>query len=390
MTSAIVVGAGPNGLAAAITLAQRGIVVTVQEAAETIGGGARSSERILPGLMHDDGAAVHPIGLASPFFQSLGLADHGLEWGWPEIDLAHPLPDGRAGAMMNSLNETSRFLGVDGRRWRSLFGPLAENFDDLAQEVLGPLLHVPRHLGPLARFGPAALLPATVLGRVWHTNEAAALFAGNAALAGDALPSRVRKAYRRFRRAPAAVKLDLAVDGGTPWRDVFSGRAGTVHVCGSAAEVVASEAEIHRGRMPERLFVLVAQQYLADPAWSVGDVHPVYVYAHVPHGYSGDATNAVLAQLERFAPGTRDRIVGSVVRTPADLGASNANLVGGDIIGGANDPLQVVMRPRIAADPYATGIPGVYICSASTPPGAGVHGMCGHNAALSALRRLGL
>ncbi len=470
MTSAIVVGAGPNGLAAAITLAQRGIVVTVLEAAETIGGGARSSERILPGLMHDDGAAVHPIGLASPFFQSLGLADHGLEWGWPEIDLAHPLPDGRAGAMMNSLDETSRLLGVDGPRWRSLFGPLAENFDDLAQEVLGPLLHVPRHLGPLARFGPAALLPATVLGRVWHTDEAAALFAGNAAhgwypltrpttsafalmfaaishrygwpiikggtarmpealaavlttlggrietghrvsslsdlppadvilldlepgavadLAGDALPSRVRKAYRRFRRAPAAVKLDLAVDGGIPWRDEFSGRAGTVHVCGSAAEVVASEAEIHRGRMPERPFVLVAQQYLADPARSVGDVHPVYVYAHVPHGYSGDATNAVLAQLERFAPGTRDRIVGSVVRTPADLAASNANLVGGDIIGGANDPLQVVMRPRIAADPYGTGIPGVYICSASTPPGAGVHGMCGHNAALSALRRLG-
>ncbi|WP_138997029.1 phytoene desaturase family protein [Rhodococcus zopfii] len=468
MSSAIVVGAGPNGLAAAVTLAQRGMDVTVLEASDTIGGGTRSSERLLPGLLHDDGAAVHPIGLASPFFRSLDLAAHGLEWAWSDIDLAHPLDGGRAGAMVASLDETVRLLGRDGGRWRALFGPLADSFDELAQEVLRPMVHVPRHLVPLARFGPAALLPATALGRIWRTDEAAALFAGNAAhgwhplnrpttsafglmfaaishrygwpvvkggsarltdalasvftelggcietghrvrsltelppadvvmldlepgavadLAGDALPARVRKAYRRFRRAPAAFKVDFAVEGGLPWRDEYSSRAGTVHVCGSAAEVAAAEHDIARGRMPERPFVLVAQQYLADPQRSVGDVHPVYTYAHVPHGYTGDATERIIAQLERFAPGTRERIIGVHARTPRALADHNPNLVGGDIIGGANTPLQLLMRPRVSTDPYYTGIPGVYICSASTPPGAGVHGMCGHNAALSALRR---
>ncbi|AYA23218.1 NAD(P)/FAD-dependent oxidoreductase [Rhodococcus rhodochrous] len=470
MNSAIVVGAGPNGLAAAVTLAQHGMEVTVLEAADTIGGGTRSTERILPGLLHDDGAAVHPIGLASPFFRSLDLAAHGLEWAWPDIDLAHPLDSGRAGAMVTSLDETVRILGRDGGRWRALFGPLADSFDELAQEVLRPMVHVPRHLAPLARFGPAALLPATALGRIWRTEEAAALFAGNAAhgwhplnrpttsafglmfaaishrygwpvvkggsarltdalaklliglggrietghrvrsltalpsadvimldlepgtvadLAGDALPTRMQKAYRRFRRAPAAFKVDFAIEGGIPWRDEFSGRAGTVHVCGSAAEVAAAENDIHHGRMPERPFVLVAQQYLADPQRSVGDVHPVYTYAHVPRNYAGDATEHIITQLERFAPGTRERIVGLEARSPRTLAQSNANLVGGDIIGGANTPLQVIMRPRVSLDPYYTGMPGVYICSASTPPGAGVHGMCGHNAALSALRRTG-
>ncbi|MBF6266327.1 phytoene desaturase family protein [Nocardia farcinica] len=467
MNTAIVVGAGPNGLAAAITLARHGVEVTVLEATDTIGGGARSSERILPGLRHDDCAAVHPIGFASPFFRGLDLAAHGLEWAWPDIDLAHPLDGGRAGVMMSSLHETGRMMGVDGGRWRTLFGPLSARFDELAQDVLRPMLHRPRHPALLAMFGSAALLPATVLGRIWRTDEAAAVFAGNAAhgwhpltrpatsafavmfaaishrygwpvakggssrlaealagtlealggcietghrvrslaelpatdlvmldlepgavveLAGDALPAPVRRSYRRFRRAPAAFRVDFAVEGGIPWRDEFSGRAGTVHVCGSAAEVAVAEHEIHAGRMPERPFVLVGQQYLADPQRSVGDVHPVYTYAHVPHGYTGDATDAIVAQLERFAPGTRERILGYATRSPHELQEHNSNLVGGDIIGGANTPLQVVMRPRISLDPYFTGIPGVYMCSASTPPGAGVHGMCGHNAALSALR----
>lgn len=469
MSTAVVVGAGPNGLAAALTLARQGVQVTVLEAEDTIGGGTRSSELTIPGLIHDDCAAVHPIAVASPFFAGMDLGEHGLEWAWPQVDLAHPLDGGRAGVMMRSIDDTAAALGRDGDRWRRLFGPLADNFDDVAKEVLQPLLHLPRHPLSLARFGAAALLPAAVLGRVFRTEEAAALFAGNAAhgwhplnrpttsafalmfaaishrygwpvakggsgriadamaallnelggkietgrrvrslaelpradvvmldlapsavaeLAGDALPRRVARAYRRFRPAPAAFKVDLAVEGGLPWTNEHARAAGTVHVCGSAAEVAAAEAATVAGAMPERPFVLVAQQYLADPSRSVGEVHPVYAYAHVPYGYTGDATAAIVAQLERFAPGTRDRIVGQVSRGPADLMRHNANLIGGDIIGGANTVRQLALRPRATLNPYATGIPGTYLCSASTPPGAGVHGMCGHNAASAALRHL--
>lgn len=468
MTTATVVGAGPNGLAAAVTLVQRGIDVTVLEATDVIGGGTKTSERILPGLIHDDGAAVHPIALASPFFRSLDLAGHGLEWAWPEVDLAHPLDGGGAGVMAHSIDATAALLGADGDRWRRVFGPLSAAFDDLADEVLRPLLHVPRHPFELARFGAMAAIPAATLGRIWRTDEARALFAGNAAhgwyplnrpmtssyalmfaaishrygwpvavggsaritdalagilrahggkietgrrvrslselssdlvmldlepgavvaIAGDRLPKGVARAYRRFRRAPSAFKLDLAVDGGIPWANEHVGKAGTVHLGGSAAEVAATEKAIARGRMPAAPFVLLAQQYLADPSRSAGDVHPVYAYAHVPHGYTGDASAAILAQIERFAPGTRDRIIGTHASSALELERGNANLVGGDIIGGANDPLQVVLRPRAGRDPHSTGIPGVYICSASTPPGAGVHGMCGHNAAVSAIKHL--
>lgn len=469
MTTATVVGAGPNGLAAAVTLARQGIDVTVLEAADVIGGGTKTTERILPGLLHDDGAAVHPIALASPFFRSLDLAGQGLEWAWPEVDLAHPLDGGRAGVMRRSLEETAALLGADGDRWRRLFGPLSAGFDDLAGEVLRPLLHVPRHPIALARFGAMAMMPASALGRIWRTEEARALWAGNAAhgwyplsrpltssyalmfaaishrygwpvavggsaritdalarillahggrietgrrvaslaelpasdlvmldlepaavarLAGDRLPGGVARAYRRFRRAPSAFKLDLAVDGGIPWANEHARAAGTVHLGGDAAEVAAAEKAIARGALPAAPFVLLAQQYLADPSRSVGDVHPVYTYAHVPHGYTGDASAAILAQIERFAPGTRERIVGMHATSGLELERGNANLVGGDIIGGANDPLQVVLRPRAGRDPYSVGIPGVYMCSASTPPGAGVHGMCGHNAALSALEGL--
>ncbi len=468
MTTATVVGAGPNGLAAAVTLAQRGIDVTVLEAAEVIGGGTKTSERILPGLIHDDGAAVHPIALASPFFRSLDLTGHGVEWAWPEVDLAHPLDGGRAGVMTHSIDNTAEVLGVDGDRWRRVFGPLSEAFDDLAHEVLQPMLHVPRHPIELARFGALAMIPAATLGKIWRTDEARALFAGNAAhgwqplnrpltssyalmfaaishkygwpvavggsaritdalarillmhggkietgrrvrslaelssdlvmldlepsavvaLADERLPRGISRAYRRFRRAPSAFKLDLAVDGGIPWANEHVRAAGTVHLGGSAAEVTASEKSVSRRVMPAAPFVLLAQQYLADPSRSVGDVHPVYAYAHVPHGYTGDASAAILAQIERFAPGTRDRIVGTHATSGLELERGNANLVGGDIIGGANDPLQVVLRPRAGWDPYSTGIPGVYICSASTPPGAGVHGMCGHNAAVSAINHL--
>ncbi|NKS18679.1 FAD-dependent oxidoreductase [Rhodococcus hoagii] len=469
MTEGVVVGAGPNGLAAAVTLALRGVRVTVYEAADTIGGGTRTTERLAPGLLHDDCSAVHPMGVASPFFRSLDLAAHGLEWCYPEIDLAHPLDDAVAAVFVRSLEQTAGRLGPDGRAWAKLFGPIADRFDDIAAEVLRPIAHLPRQPIALAGFGIGALAPATLTARRWRTDQARALFAGVAAhayypltrpttaaagllmlgaghrygwpvakggsravtdalasllrahggrietgrrvrslgelprvdvtlldlsptgvadLAGDLLPGRVARAYRRFRYGPAAFKLDLAVEGGVPWRDPACRRAGTVHVGGTLEEITAAERDVHRGRMPERPFVLVAQQYLADPSRSAGDVHPVWAYAHVPHGYPGDATEAILRQLERFAPGVRDRIVGAFARSATEMPRYNPNYVGGDIASGANDPVQMLSRPRIALDPYSTGIPGVYICSASTPPGGGVHGMGGHNAALSALRRL--
>jgi phytoene dehydrogenase-like protein len=209
-----------------------------------------------------------------------------------------------------------------------------------------------------------------------------------AEIAGERLPPRVTRAYRRFKHGPGAYKVDLAVEGGVPWRDEVSPRAGTVHAIGSFEEIAESERQVHRGRMPERPFVLVGQQYLADPSRSHGDLHPVWTYAHVPHGYTGDATEAVIDQLERFAPGLRERIVARHVRTPADLATYNPNYVGGDIIGGATTPRQSLVRPRLALDPYSTGAPGLFICSAATPPSAGAHGMNGYNAAQSALRYL--
>jgi phytoene dehydrogenase-like protein len=205
-------------------------------------------------------------------------------------------------------------------------------------------------------------------------------------IAGGRLPSRVRRALTRWRYGPAAYKVDFAIEGGIPWRVHACRRAGTVHVCGSLEEIVAAERDVHHGRMPARPFVLVGQQYLCDPQRSVGDVHPIWAYAHVPHGYAGDATAAILGQIERFAPGTRERIVGQHVIEPLAFEKYNPNYVGGDIAAGTNNLRQMILRPRLALDPYATGIPGVYLCSAATPPAAGVHGMCGHHAARRALR----
>jgi phytoene dehydrogenase-like protein len=211
---------------------------------------------------------------------------------------------------------------------------------------------------------------------------------GVAEIAGERLPSRVGRAYRRYRYGPAAFKVDFAVEGGVPWVNDACRKAGTVHVVGDFDEIAAAERDINRGRMPERPFVLLAQQYLADPTRSQGDVHPIWSYAHVPSGYPGDATEAVIAQIERFAPGFRERIIATSVRTPAEIAASNANYIGGDIVTGANTPIQTVIRPRLALDPYSTGAPGLYICSAATPPGGGVHGMNGYNAAQSVLKGL--
>jgi phytoene dehydrogenase-like protein len=409
------------------------------------------------------------MAVGSPFLKSLDLERHGLEWCWPEVDLAHPLDDGSAGVMLRSLEQTAAGLGEDGKAWRRLFGAPSRSFEALNEDLLRPILHVPRHPIRLVRFGLGAAMPVAGLVRAWRGPQARALFAGVAAhsfspfgqpmssavgmalvcaghafgwavarggsrsitdalaavvlehggkietgarvrslselpsaevvaldlapeavadIAGDRLPRRVQRAYRRYRHGPGAFKLDLAVEEGVPWSNQACRRAGTVHVAGSFEELAAAEREINRGRMPKRPFVLVAQQYLADPGRSAGNVHPIWAYAHVPSGYDGDAEQSIIEQIERFAPGFRERIVASTSRSTTEIAAANANYVGGDIVTGANTPIQIVIRPRLALDPYSTGIPGVFICSAATPPGAGVHGICGYNAAQSALRHL--
>ncbi|QNP68181.1 NAD(P)/FAD-dependent oxidoreductase [Streptomyces roseirectus] len=469
MSTAVVVGSGPNGLAAAVLLAREGVDVTVLEAADTIGGGTRTSE-LTPGLLHDHCSATHPMAAGSPLLRELDLERHGLRWRLPEIDCVHPLDTGEAGVLHRSPEKTAHGLGpVDGPRWQRLFGPLTDRFDDLADGILGPLARVPRHPLVLARFGIPALLPAAAVAGLWRGDAARALFGGVAAhvfrplekpataaiglsiiaaghrhgwavaeggsraitdalaalltelggrietgvhvrtaaqlppadavlfdtapravadILGDRLPPRVARAYRRYRHGPAAYKADFAVEGGVPWTNEEARRAGTVHLGGTFEEIAAAERDVHAGRLPERPFVLVGQQYLADPGRSRGDVHPVWTYAHVPHGYDGDASEAIVRQIERFAPGFRDRIVGRAQRSPAGFEAYNPNYVGGDIVGGANTLLSLVGRPRLTPDPYSTGVPGMYLCSAATPPGAGAHGMCGAFAARSALRRL--
>jgi phytoene dehydrogenase-like protein len=469
LSQAIVVGSGPNGLACAVELARSGVEVTVLEAERRIGGGTRSSELTVPGLVHDDCSATHPMAAGSPFLRSLDLGRHGLEWLFPEVDLAHPLDDGTAGVMVRSIERTAAGLGEDGPAWKRVFGSPSAHFEALLDDMLEPILHVPRHPLRLARFGIPAAAPATLLARSWKTPQARALFGGVAAhafsplsrpmsssvgcaltcachafgwpvarggsqsianalagtlaehggrietgrrvssldelagadvvifdlapgavaeIAGERLPRRVARAYRHYRHGPGAFKLDLAVEGGVPWTNDDCRRAGTVHVIGTFEEIVAAERAINRGQMPVRPYILVGQQYLADPGRSVGDLHPVWIYAHVPSGYRGDATDAILSQIERFAPGFRERIAETAVRSPAELESYNSNYVGGDIITGANTPVQVLIRPRLALDPYSTRANGLYICSAATPPGAGAHGMNGYNAARSALRHL--
>jgi len=469
VSTAIVVGGGPNGLAAATALAKEGVQVTVLEAAEEVGGGARSGQAILPGLLHDHCSAFHPMAVGSTFLNSLGLDRYGLSWSWPEIDCVHPLDGGDAGVLYRSVEDTAAGLGRDGSRWRLVFGRPSAGFDRLAQDIMRPLLRVPRHPLALARFGLPTLLPGSAVARLFATEKARALFGGVAAHAfrplhypltsaiglgiitaghrygwpvaaggsrsitaalaallldlggkietglrvraasqlppaevtlfdlapgaivdilGDRLPSRVARGYRRYRHGPGAFKVDFAVQRGVPWTNPHAHRAGTVHLGGTFAEVAATEREIHAGRMPERPFVLVGQQYLADPQRSVGDVHPLWTYAQVPHGYTGDATEAIIAQIERFAPGFRDRIVGRTVRSTTQMAAYNPNYVGGDIVTGAQTARHLVFGPRTTLSPYQVGIPGMYICSAATPPGPGAHGMCGANAATAALRYL--
>lgn len=469
MTDAVVVGSGPNGLAAALTLAAAGVQVRVIEAAETLGGGVRSSELTLPGVVHDECSGFHPLAVDSPFTRTFDLASTGLTWRWAPAEFAHPLPGGRGAVAHRSVDRTAAGLGSGGRGWRRVFGPLTERFDTISEEFLQPVLHVPRHPIHLARFGAYAGLPATLLSRRFRSAEAQALFAGVAAHAlrplgtpvssaigvalttaahrygwpvaeggsasirdailrrakehgvtwetgrrvgsldqlgrvdivmldtapaaaatimGDRLPARVRRAYRRYRHGPGVFKMEFAVAEGVPWAFEGARAAGTVHLGGPLSEMVAAERAVCAGRMPDKPFVLVGQQSVADRTRATDDAHPLYAYAHVPAGYQGDAREAIVRRIEEFAPGFRERILATHVRSTAEMAAHNENYVGGDVVTGANDPLQLVFRPRATLRPYSTGARGVYLCSAATPPGAGAHGMCGYNAALAALKDL--
>ncbi|MCA1827013.1 MAG: NAD(P)/FAD-dependent oxidoreductase [Myxococcales bacterium] len=466
MAEAVVVGSGPNGLAAAIALAQAGVKVRVCEAQPTIGGGTRSAELTLPGFVHDVCSAIHPMGAASPFFSRLPLAENGLTWIHPEIDLAHPLDDGTAVTMVRSIDDTAAGLGVDGPAWRRMVGPLAGRFHELLADTLGPLTRRPGNPLLLARFGLRAALPSSRLG--FEGERTRALIAGLAAhsflplhapftssfvlmfaaaahasgwplarggsqkiadalaatlknlggevaagervdsldrfgdakaflfdtsawtlekIAGDRLPARYRKSLREFRRGPGVFKLDYALSAPIPWRAPECRRAGTVHVGGRFDEIAAGEAAVARGDHPENPFVLVAQQSVFDPSRAPPGKHTLWAYCHVPNGSAFDMTERIERQIERFAPGFRETVLERSVMTCADVEARNANCAGGDIAGGAYDGMQFFARPVMAVDPYATPARELYLCSASTPPGAGVHGMCGFHAARSALRR---
>jgi phytoene dehydrogenase-like protein len=469
---AIVVGGGPNGLAAAIELARHGRSVRLHEATDEVGGGTRSAELTLPGFVHDPCASVHPLTLGSPFFRSLDLARHGLEWVQPDAPLAHALAPGRSIVLERDLADPSldEALGRDARRWRGLLGPLAREWDRLAPSVLGPLVRPPRHPLLMARFAAPSLLSGEALARLaFRGGPARALFGGLAAhsmlrltqsgsagyglvtgllahavgwpiarggsgsiargleaearelgveivtgarveslrdleparaivlaltprqvlaVAGDRLPAGYRSRLERFRYGPGVFKVDWALSDPIPWRDPATARAGTVHLGGPLREVIASEEAPARGRVSARPFVLLAQPTLFDPSRAPAGRHVAWAYCHVPNGSTADLTDAIEAQVERFAPGFRDLVLARATKTAVEMEAWNANYVGGDINGGLGDLRQLLFRPVARLNPYTTPEPSLFLGSSSTPPGGGVHGMCGWRAARAAERWL--
>jgi phytoene dehydrogenase-like protein len=467
---AVVVGSGPNGLAAAITLAQSGLSVLVLEANATIGGGARSAELTLPGFVHDVCSAVHPLAAGSPFFKTLPLERFGLDWIQPPIPLAHPLDDGSAACLYRDLNATASSLGRDANNYRRVMKPLVRDWEKLAVEFLQPLLHLPRHPIALGRFGLAAIMPARLLAKTLFRNQhTQALFAGIAAhsflplealassafgfvlgaaghavgwpiprggsqsisnalanylrelggkietgqrieridqlpksrvtffdttvwqfahIANGRLPNSYRQKLESFRHAPGIFKIDYALSSPIPWKSEKCRSAGTIHLGGTLDEVASSERDVARETIPERPFILVAQQSLFDESRAPQGRHTLWAYCHVPFGCKADMSDKIEEQIERFAPGFRDCIQTRHKMSAVDLEKSNSNLSGGDISGGAANLWQLLARPTLSPTPYRTPLRGVYLCSSSTPPGGGVHGMCGYHAARAALRDL--
>ncbi len=463
---AIVIGAGPNGLAAAITLARAGRSVLVVEANETVGGGARSAQLTLPNFVHDICSAVHPLGVGSPFFRGLPLHQHGLQWIHPPAPLTHPFDDGTAATLERSVRATGATLGHDAEAYWRLMAPIARNWEKIAATTHAPL-RLPRHLLALTRFGLRAIWPARGLAEVWFRGDRArGLFGGLGAhsilplerapsaaaglvlaalghaygwpipcggsqkiadalasylrslggeiitgqrvetlaqlpparallfdvtprqllqIVGDRLPAHYRSALGHYRYGPGVFKVDWALDGPIPWRAAECFRAATIHIGGTLPEIAESERAVWQGRHAERPLVLLAQQSLFDDSRAPDGKHTAWAYCHVPHGSNVDMTARIEAQIERFAPGFRDQILARNVMGPAAMETHNANYIGGDINGGVQDFFQLYTRPTWSLTPYRTPAQGIYICSSSTPPGGGVHGLCGYFAAQAAL-----
>ncbi len=468
---AVVVGSGPNGLAAAVAMAQQGASVLVLEARDEIGGGTRTRELTLPGFHHDVCSGCHPMGILSPFFRSLPLGEHGLRWVKPTASVAHPLDGEPAVVLRRSPADTARGLGSDARAYERMVAPFLSDPEGLLEDVLAPLLRVPKHPLLMLRFGLSAVRSASGLARARFGGlRARALFAGCAAhailpldraltaamgllfciaghveewpvaaggsvtiarslasllaslggrvetgravgsladlppsrvvlfdtspaqladIAGSVLPPSYVRALRRYRYGPGVFKMDWALDGPIPWRDPTVLEASTVHVGGTLDEIASAEAAVWRGERPERPFVLLVQQSQFDPTRAPAGKHTGYAYCHVPAGSGADLTQTIERQVERFAPGFRDRILARHVMSAADFERYNPSFVGGAITGGVADLAQVLARPVPPLNPYATPNPRVFLCSGSTPPGGGVHGMCGYYAARAALRRIG-
>ena len=465
---AVVVGAGPNGLSAAIVLAQAGKSVLVVEAKETVGGGMRSAELTLPGFVHDVCSTAYPLGAGSPFFNSLPLAEHGLEWVHPTAPVTHPLDDGTTAVLYRSVSETADGLDSDVEGYRRLMGPLVADWSGTVEHLLSPFRRVPAHPLAMACFGLTGIRSVESVARnKFRGKMARALFAGIGAhsmlpldrpataavglvlgiaghavgwpfarggaqsiaralssylesiggeivtdwqieslddlpesravlcdvspaqflkIAGGRLKGRYRRRLESYRYGVGVYKIDFALDGPIPWKTPETAWGGTVHVGGTLEEIAEAEAAVWAGKVPERPFLLVAQPSLFDDTRAPEGKHTVWAYTHVPHGSTFDATARIEAQIERFAPGFRDRILAKHDMTPAALQAYNANYIGGDINGGVQDVRQTFARPVLRWNPYSTPVKGLYLCSASTPPGGGVHGMCGYHAARSALK----
>jgi phytoene dehydrogenase-like protein len=364
---AVIVGSGPNGLAAAVTMAAAGLKVQVIEGAPTIGGGCRTEELTLPGFRHDVCSAGHPLALASSFFRRFDLAARGVTFARPELEFAHPLDGGRAAVVSRSVADTAARLGVDGPSYQRLFGPMVEHADDLCDTLLAPLRTLPAHPLVAASYGRRAVLPASAVARRWQTDEARAILAGAA--------------------VHAMMPLTAAPTAGIGLRsNEDCRRAGTLHLGGPFEQLAAGEAEVAAGKHPRDPYVLVVQPGVADPSRAPAGQQTLWTYCHVPSGSDVDMTDRIEEQIDRFAPGFRDLILARSVRTAADEEAHNPNYVGGDIGVGLQTIRQTLFRPVVQWNPYRTPIRGVYLCSSATPPIPGVHGRCGELAALTALR----